>query len=92
MKPRYGDVHELDPVCDLSHIGLERAIKKMPPHDPENYCTLRLSANADGLMTAIAMCHLYKLELALSTTYERDEWSLEYIGTDTTTICWSPGA
>ncbi len=92
MKPRYGDVYELDHSMDLSHVSLELAMEKMPSHDPKYYCTLKLSANADGLMKAIYMCQLYKLELGLSTTYERDEWSLEYIGSEKTSICWSPGA
>ena len=92
MKPRYGDVCEIDPASDFSPVSLEEAMGRLPPRAPKDYCAVTLSVNADGLIKAIDLCRLYKLELSLKTTYEKDEWSLEYIGADNTTICWSPGA
>ncbi len=95
-KPRYGDVCELVPSIDFCHAGLEAAMKKISPRGTEDFCTVTLSANVNGLIKAIDLCRLYKLELALSTTYEEDEWSLEYIFIDSVSsqksVCWSSGA
>ena len=91
MKPRYGDVCELAHSMDFSHVSLDLAMEAIQ-RGPDDYCSVTLGVNASGLIKAIDLCRLYKLELALSTTYERDEWSLEYISSTTTSTCWSPGA
>ena len=94
MKPKYGDVYELDTNMDFSQVSLELALEKLPGRRVHAYCSVKLSANADGLIKAIDLCRLYKLELGLSSTYERDEWSLEYMNADPPEAftCWSPGA
>ena len=93
-KPRYGDVCELPVACDFSQVGLDEAMEELRPRGRDIYGTVTLSANADGLIKAIDLCRLYNLELGFSTTYERDEWSLEYLCIDPPRkhTCWTPGA